>query len=118
MCVSICISVYVCVPVLFAQEERVLLLTPDTCLQTPVSEDDLVWIKENGGRSGVHTLTVEYEHYSGHAVLRAVLSEYANEIPTGFEIVGHIAHLNLRKDFLPYKTLIGQFRYIRTYIVY
>lgn len=30
------------------------------------------------------------------------------EVPTSFETVGHIAHLNLRDDQLPYKHLIGQ----------
>lgn len=32
------------------------------------------------------------------------------EVPTSFETIGHIAHLNLKDDQLPYKTLIGQVR--------
>lgn len=31
-----------------------------------------------------------------------------NEIPNSFEIIGNIAHLNLREKFLPYKFLIGK----------
>lgn len=89
------------------QEERVLLLTPDTCLETPVSDDDRKWISENGGRGGFHVLTLEYHHYSARAVLTAVLPADTKEVPTGFEVVGHIAHFNLRDEFLPYKTLIG-----------
>lgn len=90
------------------QEGKVLLLMPETCLQNPVSQDDLQWIVDNGGRKGSHTVTLEYQHYSPHAILSAVLPENATEIPTGFEVVGHITHLNLRKEFLPYKTLIGK----------
>lgn len=30
------------------------------------------------------------------------------EVPTSFESIGHIAHLNLREELLPYKHVIGQ----------
>ena len=30
------------------------------------------------------------------------------EVPTSFESVGHIAHLNLKDELLPYKHIIGQ----------
>ena len=31
-----------------------------------------------------------------------------SEVPSGFSIVGHVAHLNLRNQYLPYKTLIAE----------
>ena len=31
-----------------------------------------------------------------------------SEVPSGFSIVGHVAHLNLRQQYLPYKSLIAQ----------
>ena len=30
------------------------------------------------------------------------------EVPCSFETVGHIAHLNLRDELLPFKHLVGQ----------
>jgi tRNA (guanine37-N1)-methyltransferase len=30
------------------------------------------------------------------------------EVPTSFETIGHIAHLNLRAEHEPYKHIIGQ----------
>jgi tRNA (guanine37-N1)-methyltransferase len=30
------------------------------------------------------------------------------DVPTSFETVGHVAHLNLRDEALPYKRLIGR----------
>ncbi|VAH74769.1 unnamed protein product [Triticum turgidum subsp. durum] len=42
-----------------------------------------------------------------YMVLEALLPE-GIIIPAGFETVGHIAHLNLRDEHLPYKTLIAQ----------
>ena len=101
------VSVCVCVPSV-QEGEKALLLVPDSCLQTPVSPDDLIWINDNGGRKGYHTLTLEYHHYTARAILSAVLPPDTGEIPTGFEVVGHIAHFNLRKEVLPYKVLIGK----------
>ena len=31
-----------------------------------------------------------------------------SEVPSSFESIGHIAHLNIRDDLLPYKGVIGQ----------
>ena len=81
---------------------------PKACLETPVSDTDCKWITDNGGRRGFHSLTLEYQHYSAKAVLTAVLPADTKEVPAGFEVVGHIAHFNLRDEFLPYKTLIGR----------
>ena len=95
------------------QEEKVVLLTPESCLQTPLSPDDLQWITDNRGRMGTHNVSLDYHSYSPRAVLAAVLPADSDEIPTGFEVVGHIAHLNLRKEFLPYKVLIGKLSAVR-----
>ncbi|CAL4932622.1 unnamed protein product [Urochloa decumbens] len=52
-------------------------------------------------------LTLFYNYWPMNEVLEALLPEGVI-IPTGFETVGHIAHLNLRDEHLPYKKLIAQ----------
>ncbi|KAG0221638.1 Met-10+ like-protein-domain-containing protein [Mortierella sp. GBAus27b] len=54
-------------------------------------------------------LTVGYDHWTADEVLRAILPEdIIDEAPSSFTTVGHIAHMNLKDDYLPYKHLIGQ----------
>jgi tRNA (guanine37-N1)-methyltransferase len=55
-----------------------------------------------------HNVHVGYENLTSDEVLRKLLPEEIREIPSSFEQVGHIAHLNLRDEVLPYKSLIGQ----------
>jgi tRNA (guanine37-N1)-methyltransferase len=58
-----------------------------------------------------HTVRLGYEHAGVEAVLRRLLPPAlvaaSEELPTGFEIVGHVAHMNLREEFLPHRALIG-----------
>lgn len=52
-------------------------------------------------------LELTYDHQSVEEVLTKVLP-HGCEIPSSYEQVGHIAHLNLREQLLPYKAIIGQ----------
>ena len=51
-------------------------------------------------------IEIGYSNWSAEEILKAVLPD---DIPnvTGFSIVGHVAHLNLRDSHSPYKSLIG-----------
>jgi hypothetical protein len=40
-------------------------------------------------------------------ILKKLLPPH-NETPSSFETIGHIAHINLRDEFLPYKRIIGE----------
>lgn len=56
-----------------------------------------------------YTLRLDYDYWKSEEILAAVLpEELLNEIPCGFTIVGHVAHLNIRDQYLPYKKMIGQ----------
>jgi len=66
------------------------------------------FIRENGpGVPEPYSLKLGYEHLSVEEVLRKVLPS-GSEIPSSFEQAGHIAHLNLREEVLPFKRVIGQ----------
>lgn len=42
-------------------------------------------------------------------IIKSILpEELLDEVPSGFTITGHIAHMNLRERYLPYKNLIGE----------
>lgn len=58
-----------------------------------------------------YTLTLTYHDWKMGDILDAVLpplSDSDEQNPAGFAQVGHVAHVNLREQFLPYKHLIGQ----------
>lgn len=44
-------------------------------------------------------------------VLRKLLPDGV-EVPSSFETVGHVAHLNLRDNLLPYKKVIAEVRVV------
>jgi tRNA (guanine37-N1)-methyltransferase len=54
-----------------------------------------------------HSVTVDYSYFSMDGALKKLLPE-GMEIPSSFETIGHIAHLNLRDEQLPHKHLIAQ----------
>ncbi|KAF0691346.1 Aste57867_17402 [Aphanomyces stellatus] len=55
-----------------------------------------------------HEISLDYSFWSVDHVLRRLLPDTITEIPSSFETIGHIAHLNLRDFHLPYKHVIGQ----------
>ncbi|KAI1618233.1 Met-10+ like-protein-domain-containing protein [Exophiala viscosa] len=58
-----------------------------------------------------YDLTLTYDDWTMHNILEAILPEIPDdekETPAGFAQVGHVAHVNLRTPYLPYKYLIGQ----------
>ena len=50
-----------------------------------------------------------YANLSTEEVLMKVIPQSVSEtVPQSFETVGHVAHYNLREEFMPYKRLIGK----------
>ena len=61
-----------------------------------------------------YDLHLTYDNWSMRDILEAIIPEPSEhddafqETPTGFSQVGHVAHLNLRDNYLPWKYLIGE----------
>lgn len=56
-----------------------------------------------------YVMTLNYDFWKADDILGAVLPEnLLDEVPTGYAQAGHVAHLNLREEFKPYGSLIGQ----------
>ncbi|UZJ53253.1 hypothetical protein CBS101457_002573 [Exobasidium rhododendri] len=56
------------------------------------------------------SVVVEYDYWTADEVLSSLLpiGELPEGTPTAFTTTGHIAHVNLRDEYAPYKYLIGQ----------
>lgn len=73
---------------------------------------------KNNGIPEIFMLKVSYENIPVDEVLRKILPAEITEIPSSFEQVGHIAHLNLRDEVLKYKHLIGTYVLTHTHLKY
>ncbi|RKP10764.1 guanine(37)-N1-methyltransferase [Thamnocephalis sphaerospora] len=72
-----------------------------------LSETSRELINKEGYELAEHQLEIDYDYWSADEILSAILPE-GSLVPGAFETIGHIAHMNLREEFLPYKQLIGQ----------
>ena len=56
-----------------------------------------------------YNLDLGYNYWSYYEIISSILPlEASSEIPSSFAQVGHVAHLNLREAYLPYKSLIAE----------
>ncbi|KIM47474.1 hypothetical protein M413DRAFT_15695 [Hebeloma cylindrosporum] len=56
-----------------------------------------------------YNVDLDYDYWTAEECLHSFLPEELREgAPTGFAMTGHIAHVNLNDEYLPYKNIIGQ----------
>ncbi|PNS18183.1 hypothetical protein CAC42_3628 [Sphaceloma murrayae] len=55
-----------------------------------------------------YDLELNYDFWTYHDIASSILPCAEEDIPSGFQIVGHIAHLNLRDQFVDHKHIIGE----------
>ncbi|RDA91491.1 hypothetical protein CP533_4568 [Ophiocordyceps camponoti-saundersi (nom. inval.)] len=98
-------------PALAAQGRKCFVLQPNVNPTKPETWSPVLReASELGDLSLVPTeVKIDYDMWSYLDVIRAFLpEELHDEIPVGFNTAGHVAHLNLRARYLPYKHVIAQ----------
>lgn len=73
-----------------------------------ISDSTAQLLRTNGWPLVQHTVTLDHQHWSAIEILEALLPADAADFGCSFETVGHIAHLNLRDELLPYRKMIGE----------
>ncbi|XP_073048673.1 tRNA (guanine(37)-N(1))-methyltransferase 2 isoform X1 [Primulina eburnea] len=61
-----------------------------------------------------YSFTLGYSYWSADYVLKQILP-LGVEVPSSFETIGHIAHLNITDELLPYKDVIAKVIYDKNY---
>lgn len=95
-------------------QKRLLLLNPDLLTLSKALEykgtDAGIDPKEHflkfEAEGCVHELVLDYDYWNSDEILGATLPD-GMDVPSSFETIGHIAHLNLRPEHEPFKHLIG-----------
>ncbi|KAI1333395.1 Met-10+ like-protein-domain-containing protein [Xylariaceae sp. FL0255] len=96
------------------QGTRCLLLDPKVRAEAPDTWPSLLQaaIQEKELSVLPYQLSLDYDFWTYDDVISCLLPkdlrDHQDSFPTGFNQAGHVAHLNLRSAFLPYKNLIGE----------
>ncbi|EIW63983.1 guanine-N-1-methyltransferase [Trametes versicolor FP-101664 SS1] len=87
-------------------ERLVLLKYSDQADLTPEVQD---FLQTQSAELVSHDIVFDYDYWTADEIIHAILpEEIESGAPSGFATVGHLAHLNLRPEYLPYKYVIGQ----------
>ncbi|GMK54022.1 hypothetical protein CspeluHIS016_0106080 [Cutaneotrichosporon spelunceum] len=88
------------------ESRRVLLRVPTP---TQLPEETKEYLEGIGAEFGSYDIDLDYDYWGVHDVLTSILPKLDGEDPpSSFTQTGHLAHVNLRDEWLPYKHIIGQ----------
>ncbi|KAF1997498.1 guanine(37)-N1-methyltransferase [Amniculicola lignicola CBS 123094] len=93
---------------------KCLLLRPEVLPSDPNTWSPRLRDLESSGVVGVipFSLRLDYNDFTYWEIMNAIIppsdTPDHDELPTGFSMAGHVAHLNLRKKYWPYKSLIAE----------
>lgn len=68
------------------------------------------FLDAEGAALEIYEMELDYDYWNAPEILHAIFppAEGFDEVPSSFAITGHIAHLNIINEYLPYKHLIGE----------
>ncbi|KIM32289.1 hypothetical protein M408DRAFT_326902 [Serendipita vermifera MAFF 305830] len=90
-------------------DEHTRLLLLDLTEEDPIPEPVATLAEKNSIEVTPYTIDLDYDYWTAEEVLKSILPEdLIADMPTAFAIAGHLAHVNLRDAYLPYKDIIGQ----------
>ncbi|KAH6961491.1 hypothetical protein HG530_012772 [Fusarium avenaceum] len=98
-------------PSLASQGKKCIVLAPQIKSTSPETWSPILQEASKVGDIRVvpYDIEIGYESWSYMDVMKSILPEELHEeIPSGFNTVGHVAHLNIRDQYLPYKNIIAQ----------
>ena len=96
---------------LAAKGKKCLLLRPSISAKSSETWSSAIQDAVKYGELEIipYELRLGYNYWGYHDVLSSLLpKEMEDDMPSGFNTAGHVAHLNLRDHHLPYKKLIAQ----------
>ncbi|KAI0308271.1 Met-10+ like-protein-domain-containing protein [Multifurca ochricompacta] len=77
--------------------------------EADLSTDAQSYLKSQNACFTTHNIELKYDYWTADEILHAILpEELLDGSPTGFSVTGHLAHINLNDEYLPYKYIIGQ----------
>ncbi|KAK3496653.1 Met-10+ like-protein-domain-containing protein [Neurospora hispaniola] len=93
------------------QGKKCLLLSPN--VKAPEPETWGAALKEGVQKKELsvipYELQLNYDYWTYHDIITSILpEELHDDIPSGFNTAGHVAHMNLRERYIPYKKVIAE----------
>ncbi|PFH52241.1 hypothetical protein AMATHDRAFT_140328 [Amanita thiersii Skay4041] len=77
--------------------------------QVDLPADTREFLNKEANGLTIYPVELTYNYWTADQILHSILPEELCEgSPSGYAMTGHIAHLNLNAEYLPYKYIIGQ----------
>lgn len=90
-----------------SQDHKVVLLREDITNVSQLPEDIKGFLETHPIEITNKSVEIGAAQMSTEQILKKLLPPH-DETPSSFETIGHIAHLNIRDELLPYKNIIGE----------